>query len=184
VSNADTVETLFELAITAEKKNKEFYVGLAKIFSPQREVANFWLGMVMEEEQHTQELENIRKSLLPSQLSFPVDSSILQKARKAVTFSVTESLNSIANLEDAYQIVYELERSEVNTVFAFIMNEFIPSDNQKKFMLLQLENHTQKIVKFSEIFGESDLRKKVLAQPSVAQTGNTDPTPLEIKTHI
>ncbi len=95
MSEADTVEMLLELAITAEQKNREFYHGLAKNFAHERAIANFWQGMSMEEVHHTQELEKIRSSLTPSQLSAPADSTILQKAKKAVTFSVTGRLSSM-----------------------------------------------------------------------------------------
>ncbi len=177
MSKVDSVEALLELAITAEQKNKKFYQGLSKKFSNIPAIAYFWQGMVIEEVQHSQELENIRNSLSPNQLSAPVDSSTLEKAKKAMGYSVTDTLSSIATLDDAYEIARDLERSEVNTVFAFIMNEFIPSEKQKEFIMWQLEHHTQKIVKFPDIYGDSNLRKKVMAQ-----TLSTDPGSDELST--
>lgn len=183
MSKVDSVEALLELAITAEQKNKELYSGLAKMFSPEHSIANFWRGMALEEVQHAQELENIRNSLAPNQLSAPADSSTLEKAKKAVAFSVIESLNSIETLDDAYEMAHDLERSEVNTVFAFIMCKFIPSVKQKEFIMWQLEHHTQKIVKFPEIYGDSSLRKKIMAQTLSAEPGSAEPSPQGIITN-
>jgi rubrerythrin len=178
MSKVDSVEALLELAITAEQNNKKFYQGLSKKFFNMPSIAYFWQGMVMEEVQHTQELENIRNSLSPEQLSAPADPSTLEKAKRVLEFSVTDSLSSIATLDDAYEIVRDLEHSEVNVVFSFIMSEFIPSEKQKEFIMWQLENHTQKIVKFSGIYGDSDSRKKIMAQ-----TLSTEPSAQAIKSN-
>jgi rubrerythrin len=180
----DTAETLLELAITAEQKNMEFYQGLSKMFSHLPEVAYFWQGLAMEEIQHTQKLENIRNSLTSDQLSAPADKSIIEKAEKTIMFSVSDALNSIATLDDAYQTAHDLERSEVNTVFSFITNEFIPGDKQKEFILWQLENHTQKMVKFPEIFGDSESRKKILSKPAITKSDGIDSPIRETKMHV
>ncbi len=170
----DTAETLLELAITAEQKNREFYQGLSKMFCHLSGVAHFWQGMAMDEVEHAQELENIRKSLTAEQLHAPANKTALSQARKALMFSVSDSLNSIITLEDAYQIAGHLERSEVNTVFSFITSEFVPGDRQKEFILWQLENHTQKMVKFPELFGDSESRKEILSKPAVTKTDAID----------
>ena len=171
---ADTTETLLELAITAERENREFYQGLSKMFCHRSGVAHFWQGMAMDEVQHAQELENIRKSLTAEQLHAPANKTVLAQARKARMFSVSDSLNSIGTLEDAYQIAGHLERSEVNTVFSFITSEFVPEDKQKEFILWQLENHTQKMVKFPQLFGDSESRKKILSKPVGTKMGAVD----------
>jgi rubrerythrin len=164
MSRVDTMETLLELAISAEQKNRELYQGLSRMFPHLPEVAYFWRGMSMDEVQHCQELENIRKSLTVEQLHARANENTLAQARRANSFSVAESLNSIGTLDDAYQIAHDLERSEVNIVFSFITSEFVPGDKQKEFILWQLENHTQKMVKFPELFGDSEDRKKVLVK--------------------
>jgi hypothetical protein len=169
MSTPDTAETLLKLAVAAEQKNREFYQGLSKMFSHLPEIAYFWQGMVMEEIQHIQKLENIRDALTLEQLSAPADKTILQKARNTLTFSASDTLNSIKTLEDAYQTASDLERSEVNTVFSFITSKFVPSAKQKEFILWQLENHTQKMVKFPEIFGDTEARKKISSKPALEE---------------
>ena len=89
MSEVDSVEALLELAITAEQNNMKLYQGLSKKFSNVPAIAYFWQGMVLEEVQHSQELKNIRNSLSPDQLSAPVDSSTLKKAKKAMARPVT-----------------------------------------------------------------------------------------------
>ncbi len=55
------------------------------------------------------------------------------------------------------------------------MNKLVPTVKQKEFIMRQLENHTQKIVKFSEIFGDSDYRKKVKVQTMQAESTPVSP---------
>ncbi len=157
--NVETIATLFELAIVAEKAAGDFYLGLVEKFSHLPEVSTFWKGMLADEMQHSWELENIRNYLTPEQISAPADPHLLEKAKKVLGFSVKDSLDSITTLNDAYQLAHDLEHSEINTVFAFIMNKFISRKKQKEFILGELENHTQKIMKFSEILGDARWRK-------------------------
>ncbi|MGB8658748.1 MAG: hypothetical protein WCE90_13340 [Candidatus Zixiibacteriota bacterium] len=168
MSSDETVTALFAMAVTAEERCKELYSGLAKRFSHLPDAARFWMGMAMDEVQHHQKLENVRDSLTLQQLHSAADHVMIEKARQALTFSAAESSNSVATLDDAYALARELERSEVNTVFAFVMNEFIPSEKQKDFVLLQLEHHTQKIVKFPETFGDAEWRRSIAAGPMPA----------------
>jgi rubrerythrin len=164
--NDDSNAKLFELAIGAEKTAMDLYLGLLKRFSFLPEVSGFWNEMLKDEIQHAQELKNIRDSLRPSQLSLPADPSLLQKARKVLEFSVSDRLNSITTLDDAYELAHEFERSEVNTVFAFLMNEFVSDEKKKKFALSELQVHLARLMDFSQIFGDAEQRRNTKVESS------------------
>ena len=111
MSNVETIEALFELAITAEKAVRDFYLGLAKKFSHLPQVSTFWKGMLTDEMKHAQGLEGFRRSLTPEQLSAPADPNLVGKAKKVLDISIQHSLDSIANLDDAYELAHALEHS-------------------------------------------------------------------------
>jgi rubrerythrin len=158
----ETIEDLFELAITAEKLTQVYYHGLIGNFSPWPEVSDFWKGMVKNEMQHATELTNIRDSLGPSQLRALADPPIHQKAKHVTRFSVKGSLNSIRTLDDAYNISHDIEFSEVNAVFEFLIREYIPSGKLNKFVLSEIENHLAKLMKFNETLGDAEWRKSIV----------------------
>ena len=122
--NKATVSELFELAIAAEKAAEELYRRLEKKFAHHQEVADFWRKYAAEEVGHAHWLERLRDALNPDQLSAPADPFVLKDAHKVLQFSVENRLNDIKNLEDAYQLVNELENSETNAIFEFLITNF------------------------------------------------------------
>ncbi|MEE8168382.1 MAG: hypothetical protein V3T58_05875 [Candidatus Hydrothermarchaeales archaeon] len=148
----DRNEELFKLAITAEKTVRDFYLNLIKKFSELNEVSEFWKGMVRDEIQHIQELSSIHSSLTMDQLFAPADPALVEEARKFLKFSFKDELKSIETLEDAYQVTHKLEYSEINTVYNFLLMEFVSSDEKKKFAMTQLKNHLKKIDEFPSKF--------------------------------
>jgi hypothetical protein len=55
-------------------------------------------------------------------------------------------------LEEAYQLTHDLEYSEVNTVFEFIMEEFIAPDVQREFVAEQLKKHIARLDEFPQVY--------------------------------
>jgi rubrerythrin len=161
-----TIETLFELAITAEKAAQDFYLGLAEKFSHLSTVSDFWRDMGKDEVSHVKALREIRVSLTPDQLSAPVDPAIWWKAKEVSRFSVQNRLNSVKTLEDAYQSAHYLEYSEINTVFEFLLTEFTSSNKSREFIVSQLRDHVEKLAEFSEASGDAVRRRSIVARSS------------------
>jgi len=143
-----TVAALFELAIAAEREAAEFYRGLAKKFSHLAEASDLWKEMAKDEAAHIARLEEVRASLTPEQLRAPVEGEILLKA-KATPFSARHLLAQVETLEDAYQFAHSLEHSEVNTIFEFILVEFVDQDTQREFISSQLRGHIARLTESS-----------------------------------
>lgn len=142
-----TVAELFELAIAAERTAEDLYRGLAVRFVHHREVADFWGEYAAEEAGHAQWLERLRDSLSPEQLSAPADPLMLRNARRLRQFSVENALQGIRNLEDAYQLVNELENSEINVVFEFLITNFSSDEKAQSFLRSQLREHVARLAR-------------------------------------
>ena len=147
----NTINTLFEMAIAAEKEAWIFYHGLTKKFQHVPIAANVWRGMMQDEVMHFEELQKIHATLTEEQLRAPVDQSIMWKAESVREFSAENSLNQIETLGEAFQTAHDIEHSEVNTVFEFILTEFVDPDVQREFVVSQLQEHVAKLEALEEI---------------------------------
>lgn len=159
-----TTEDLFKWATAAEKEAQAFYLGLSKKFSHVPEVANFWQEMAEEERLHAEGLEEIFSSLTPQQQEAPADPDTLWKAQELSQFSAFRTLQRVKTLEDAYEITHELEYSEVNTVFEFILTEFVDDETQREFVITQLREHMARLLDSPTILHSSGWRRSIEAQ--------------------
>ena len=155
---------LFNLAIAAEEAAEELYRGLEAKFAQHPDVAAFWRQYAAEEAAHAHWLARIRDALSPEQLAAPADSQILGEALKASGFSVGSALKGIENLEDAYQLVSEIENEEINAVFEFLIEGFSTIPEAQSFLRAQLRDHINRImIEFPERFGDVVVRLAVRA---------------------
>jgi len=159
-----TVAELFDLAIRAEKAAEEMYSGLEAKFAHYPEVADFWGQYATEEAGHTRWLERLRDRLSPEKLSELADSHALENARVVLGFSVEDALEEIENLQDAYQMANELESSETNAVFEFLITHFSYDEETQSFLKAQLREHVAKLTtKFPAQFKDAAMRLSVEA---------------------
>ncbi len=148
----ETVAALLELAITAENAAQKLYFGLTQKFSHLPPVSDFWQLMMQDEIAHAKGIEKTRSSLTPEQLLAPVDLLVLQQARKIARLPVERHLKSITTLEDAYQLTHDLENSELNIVFEFIVSEFMTEEAAKRLVITLLREHIGRLDKFPDAF--------------------------------
>jgi len=146
MSNNDTVAKLLELAIGAEKAAEKLYRQLEAKFAHHQDVADFWRGYAAEEAGHARWLEKLRDRLSPAHLSAPADPIMLKDAYRLAQFSTENALKQIKNLEDAYQLVNELENSETNVVFEFLITNYSSDTEAQSFLRSQLKDHISRLV--------------------------------------
>jgi len=164
MSEEKTVARLFELAIAAEKAAEELYQGLEAKFAHQQEVAAFWREYAAEETTHARWLERLREGQSPQRLSERADPTVLQKAHKALDFSVENALEGIENLEEAYQLAHEVESSETNAIFEFLIVNFSSDKKTHAFLRSQLKDHIGKLMtEFPIHFRDAGARRRVEA---------------------
>ena len=166
MSKNETVNELFELAIELEKDAESLYHRFAKMFAHEKDVADFWRKYADEERGHAAFLERIRSRLTEETLSAPGDNSMLKSVHKGIKNSVNYQLQTIQTLEDAFQLAMELENSETNAIFEFIITSFSAEELVKShgFLRTQLKKHCNMLTDdFPTRFKSKLMRMKVNA---------------------
>jgi rubrerythrin len=165
MSNESTIARLLDLAIAAEKAAEELYRGLGTRFAHHEDVADFWREYADEEVMHAAWLERLRDSLAPERLSAPADPGVMEEAHRALQVPVKRRLQDVHNLEDAYQLAHELESSETNAVFGFLIGNFAGDKKTRAFLRSQLQDHIGKlIIDFPSQFRLDVVRRQILAK--------------------
>ena len=144
--NQVMLEEFLELAIEAEKTAEELYNRLAEKFSHHPKVADFWKRYASEEVGHAKWLVQLRGRLGAEELSVPVDPVKVREARTAVEFSVEDRLKEVGNLDEAFHLVNELENSETNVVFEFLIDNFSADEETRVFLRSHLREHVDKLM--------------------------------------
>jgi hypothetical protein len=157
-----SVSYLFDTAIEAERVAEQLYHTLSRKFAPHPNLVRFWKGMATDEVTHARALESIRAELPEETLQARADPEILAKARHALRTDLDRSLPHVTNLEEAYQLVSDLEHSETNAIFEFLVLEFSNDIRLGNFLRSQLRNHVMRlVVDFTEEFGPAERRAQV-----------------------
>jgi rubrerythrin len=159
-----TVADLFALAIAAETSAAEFYRGLAAKFSEYRDVAEFWQRYMTDEIAHARWLARLQGNLSIEQLAAHADTVMLENARHAASVSAEALLDQVSTLEDAYELVNDLENSEINVVFEFLISSFPTDSDVLSFLRTQLMEHINRLITaFPERFRDPGARLATVA---------------------
>ncbi|MGB8213932.1 MAG: ferritin family protein [Anaerolineales bacterium] len=140
-----TVVQAFEVAIAAERAAEKLFQGLEAKFAHYAEVATFWKQYALDETKHAEWLEGLKARLTPEQLSRPVDAHTVELLQAVTGFSVEKALLGVKNLEDAYQLVNEVENGETNAIFQFLLNNFEADTQMREFLRAQLDKHIARL---------------------------------------
>lgn len=159
-----TVEDLFERSIAAEQAARALYHGLAERFSHAPEAADYWADLAEDERAHIEALKTLFDALSPAERQAEAEPEAFWKAEELAGFSVEESLRSIETLEEAYQLAHDLEYSEVNTVFEFILMTYWDDQRRRQFARSQLREHVGKLANPPGKMGNSYWRQSVTAR--------------------
>ena len=161
-----TNKDLFALAIAAERTAKSLYQGLAAKFANHPDVAAFWNRYAEEEEGHALWLERLHNEVDTAKLSEPADVWTLEKLEHVQRFSVEDALNEIVTLEDAYQLVNDLENSEMNAVFEFLIDQFSSDSRTQAFLRSQIRSHVANLlIEFPTQFKSAVARRAIKSAP-------------------
>lgn len=159
-----TIEEAFKSAMEFECKAKEIYSHFVDLFSHLPEIAAFWEGLASEEETHEAMLQNICHSLTEEQTSSPADKNIMRKIVETQEVIRKIHIDSICNLDDAYELAHELEFSEVNSIFQLLATKYVTVEKRANFLESVIEKHQSKLLHFDEIYGDKEWRKSIIVQ--------------------
>ena len=161
---SESVDQLFEMAIAAERASEALYRGLQRKFAHHPELAGFWDRYAVEEACHAMWLVRLRGRADPLQLSAPADPLLLREARRALALGVDKRLEGVKDLDDAYELVNELENSETNAIFDFLITSFAEDEETVAFLRAQLTEHIGRLVQgFPAAFRSTGRRRELKA---------------------
>ncbi len=159
-----TIAHLIELAIQGERLSQIFYEKLASRFKEHPDVMEFWMGYASEEKGHARWLENLRTRSAEERLNQPADPVVLKQAEQALNFPVDSIVAGVKTLQDAYEVANELEHSETNTVFEFLISYFAEDPQTHSFLRAQLNDHIARLmIDFPARLGTGTLRRGIQA---------------------
>ena len=158
-----TIADLIEAAIEAENAARKIYLGFSHKFLSHPEASDFWQTMADDEADHARILTDLRDMLEPDTLSVPIDAQLAEKALDLCNLDPIRKVNSITNLDDAYRIAYELESSEVNTIFNFLMIRCLSHERSCKIISSTMDTHLLRLAHFSRQFGSANQCRHIAA---------------------
>ncbi len=163
MSDNESAATLLEIMINLEKKAQNFYQILIGMFSHEPKVTKFWKKLMDQERTQVQEIEKIRDSLTPDQLSSPTDPITIQDMRKSLEHPLDDIFDSINTLDDAYKTAHMFENSEAGNKFQSLCLSFITSKKRQKFFGTHIITHLETINNPPDFMKDLDWRKSVKA---------------------
>jgi rubrerythrin len=140
-----TIAQAFEVAISAERVAQKLFQGLEAKFAYYEDVATFWKQYADDEAKHAEWLEGLKARLTTEQLSGLVDAHTVELLQAVTEFSVEKALFGVKDLEDAYQLVSNIESGETNAIFQFLLNNFETDVQMRDFLRIQLNKHITKL---------------------------------------
>ncbi|MEN8126637.1 MAG: ferritin family protein [Planctomycetota bacterium] len=156
-----SLDELIDAAVTAEGVARKVYLGFTHRFMQCPDAANFWQTMADDESDHARILKDIRQHVSAEELASPVDARLADKAHDLRSLNPQALVNSITNLDDAYQIAYDLESSEVNTVFNFLTIRFLSTDESYDIITATIDRHLLRLAEFTRTFGDAEQCRQI-----------------------
>jgi len=141
-----TLSELFELSIRLERANEALYRGLEARFAHHPEIAAFWARYAQEEAAHARGLEALREKVEPARLASSVDRRMIVEAQNLLQVSPEQMLEGVSNLEDAYRLVNDVENSETNAIFEFLISDMAMAEKSRAFLRAQLHEHIGRLM--------------------------------------
>jgi rubrerythrin len=150
MATQENLEKLFKFAIALEHASEVFYRGLAVKFSNDLELEQFWSRFAAEEAGHACWLEDLLQKTKETnnlKLQEPAPKKLLKAAQDLLRISPGKMLESITNLEEAYQDAIAMENSETNVIFEFLVTDFAFTSQSRLFLTNQLKDHADRTAK-------------------------------------
>jgi rubrerythrin len=141
-----TIADLLRVAVALEQSAEVLYLGIADSFRHHPEVAQFWEHYASQEAAHARWLVGLQERLSADRLAEPIDPQMLEAGERVLAISPRESLREIESLEDAYALADELEHSEMNAIFEFLIEKLAETPDVHLFLRSQLHEHVARLI--------------------------------------
>lgn len=121
--------------------------------------------MEKDERAHIRVLTKMRSSVPAERLLAPARPDVIKKAKEVLAVAVAARVACVENLDDAYELAHDLENSELNVVFEFLVKEFAPAEQARKFALSGIQRHLRRLSDFRVRQGNRAQRRTIRAIP-------------------
>ena len=158
-----STDIFFVYALEIEIKIGQLYKEFSTMFSDMPAIAAYWKDLLMDVMDYIKALRKIKESIDNEQVLPTIDDKIWDDVNHVRKKLDRDLLQSVNNLDDAYELAHELESSEVNAIFQFLTKKFMPKEERVKFVVSTMKNHQKKLMDFSENFGSKAWRKGINA---------------------
>lgn len=149
-----TLADLFRMAIQLEESAQVFYTQLSSLFAGCPDAADYWRQYADEEAEHAGWLDRLRKECSPERLADPADPFYLLVARELLSHSLEEALDRVSHLGDAYQLALQIENSETNAIFNFLVENTARDKMASEILRELVGGHVRRLEhEFPEKFG-------------------------------
>lgn len=158
-----TLAELITAAIEAENTLRKIYIGFTYKFALEQEVSDFWQAMADDEATHAQILTKLRDQVFKGSLDLPVEVCLVRRAAALKDIDVKGLVNSVHNLNDAYEIAFKLESSEVNVFFSLLTIRYMPVEESYDIITATIDRHLLRLAQFGRTFGNAEQCRQVAA---------------------
>jgi len=154
-----TIQALLELAINWETQARDLYANFANLFNHEPKVSAFWIQLSKDESGHIDVLKDILNKTPTEKLLMEVSNEQWNSVTRVEVLIKEASTRKIQTLDDAYELAHQLEMSEVNTVFKILVNDYLPDEEGHKFILSDVKEHIDRLMKFGKEYTQSQKRR-------------------------
>ncbi len=156
--------TIFEIAIRAEREAQQLYLDIVAMFSAYQPAVDLWIALARDEHYHARALEHLLAEAPASALQAEISPLLWEQAQALLRLNHDQLRASIASLDDAYQLTHELEHSEVNSMFEFLVHAFLSDPKFEVVTLQNLREHLMRLVQAPDTLGPAEVRQRIMAQ--------------------
>lgn len=158
-----TMSELINAAIAAEDAARQVYLSFKQMFEHNQDAADFWQAMANDENDHARVLARVHGVMPVDALTSEIDARMAVKAYQLQGIDIDTLLASVNNLNDAYEIAFALESSEVNTVFNFLAINFLPGEESYNIISSSIAPHLLRLAEFTRTFGNAEKCRQISA---------------------
>jgi rubrerythrin len=153
-----TIQLLFELAINWETQAQDLYAKFSKLFSHEPKVSAFWKQLSKDESRHSQVLKDFLKEIPREKLLAAMGNEHWNSVIRVEGLINEATTSKIQTLDDAYELAHQLETSEINKLFNMLVNEYLPDEEGHKFILSDVKEHIEMLMKFGKEYTPTQRR--------------------------
>lgn len=157
-----TVADVFKCLMKIGYKASGLYDKLSMLFSYAPDISLFWSEMAKDGIFHINTLHEIYESLSKEQQLLSCHEEQIWKDIIVIQdLLVTSVIDSINNLDDAYDVARQIESSSINSVFKLLAEKLDLPVEQEDFVLSNLVRQRSNLTKFAQIVGAEASRMQI-----------------------